>query len=109
MIGDHRVRQGKIASAIGMSPGATGEMSPQTTGSAAAPSPQNSDRVLESLSRLAGGVAHDLNNILLVVQGYTEMALAEPDAGPAARGLLGEVRDAAARASNLVRDLLVVG
>ncbi len=66
-------------------------------------------RLLDSLSRMAGGVAHDLNNILLVVQGYTEMALAEPDAGPSTRALLAEVKDAAARASVLVRELLVLG
>ena len=54
---------------------------------------------MEVVSRFAAGVAHDLNNILLVVQGYAEMALAEePDAGPAARAHLAEVRDAAVRA-----------
>jgi len=61
------------------------------------------------VARLAGGVAHDLNNILLVVQGYAELAVEEPDAGPAVRGLLAEMRDATSRASLLVRDLLLVG
>jgi two-component system cell cycle sensor histidine kinase/response regulator CckA len=67
------------------------------------------EQVMESVSRLAGGIAHDLNNILLVVQGYTEMALAEKDAGAETRTHLAEVRDAAARASALVGDLLIVG
>ena len=66
-------------------------------------------QIMEAVSRLAGGIAHDLNNILLVVQGYTEMALAEKDAGPESRAHLAEVRNAAARASALVGDLLVVG
>jgi two-component system, cell cycle sensor histidine kinase and response regulator CckA len=65
--------------------------------------------VMEAVSRLAGGIAHDLNNILLVVQGYTEMALAEKDAGPETRAHLAEVRDAAGRAAAIVADLLVVG
>ena len=67
------------------------------------------EQIMESVSRLAGGIAHDLNNILLVVQGYTEMALVEKDAGAETRAHLAEVRDAAARASSLVGDLLVVG
>jgi two-component system, cell cycle sensor histidine kinase and response regulator CckA len=44
-----------------------------------------------------------------VVQGYSEMALAEDDAGPSTRGLLLELKEATARATALVRDLLVVG
>ncbi|HEY9593388.1 MAG TPA: response regulator [Spirochaetia bacterium] len=64
---------------------------------------------LEVACRLAGGVAHDMNNILLVVQGYTEMALAEEDAGPSTRALLAELRDATTRATLLMHDLLVVG
>jgi len=66
-------------------------------------------QVMDVVSRLAGGVAHDLNNVLLVVQGYTEMALAERDMGPEARAHLTEVREAASRASLMVADLLLVG
>ncbi|MGA2640597.1 MAG: response regulator [Spirochaetia bacterium] len=66
------------------------------------------ESVRKVVARLAGGVAHDLNNILLVVQGYAEMAVEEPDAD-VVRGLLAEMRDATARASLLVRDLLLVG
>jgi len=66
-------------------------------------------QIMEAVSLLAGGIAHDLNNILLGVQGYTEMALAEKDAGPQCRAHLAGVRGAAARASALVDDLLVVG
>ncbi len=58
---------------------------------------------------MAGGLAHDLNNILLVLQGCAEMAMEEPDASPAVKGLLAEMRQATARASLLVRDLLLVG
>jgi CheY-like chemotaxis protein len=61
------------------------------------------------MARLAGGVAHDLNNILLVLQGYTEMAMEEAEAAPGMQSLLGEMRAATARAAALVRDLLVIG
>ena len=54
-------------------------------------------------------MAHDLNNLLLVVQGYTEMALAEEDAGPQTLAHLAEVRAASVRAASLAEDLLTVG
>jgi two-component system, cell cycle sensor histidine kinase and response regulator CckA len=78
-------------------------------GAPGAPPDPGAARAMEAVSRLAGGIAHDLNNILLVVQGYAEMALAEKDAGPETRAHLGEVSAAAARAAALVQDLLVVG
>jgi CheY-like chemotaxis protein len=67
------------------------------------------DAVTKVVARMAGGLAHDLNNILLVLQGYAEMAVEEPDASPAVKGLLAEMRHATTRASLLVRDLLLVG
>jgi two-component system cell cycle sensor histidine kinase/response regulator CckA len=60
-------------------------------------------------ARLAAGLAHDLNNIILVMQGYAEMALAEPDAGPGVRALIADMTEATARASRLVSDLQVIG
>lgn len=64
---------------------------------------------MEAVRRLAAGVAHELNNLLLVVQGYTEMALAEEDAGPQTLAHLAEVRAASVRAASLAEDLLTVG
>ncbi len=61
-----------------------------------------------AIERLAGGVAHDFNNILLVVRGYTELALAEKDLGPGARDHLQEVTAAVRRASDVIGQLLAV-
>ncbi len=60
---------------------------------------------LESLGVLAGGIAHDFNNLLMVILGNTEMLASElPDDESAGR--VGEIRNAAVRASELTRRLL---
>jgi signal transduction histidine kinase/ActR/RegA family two-component response regulator len=61
---------------------------------------------LESLGRLAGGVAHDFNNMLAVILGYTELALLELTDQHGVRGGLEEVMAAAKRSANLVGQLL---
>ena len=61
---------------------------------------------LEALSRLAGGLAHDLNNMLLPVMTLTELAMDELPQGSPARGDLERVIDAAERARGLVQRLL---
>ncbi|MBE0584018.1 MAG: HAMP domain-containing protein, partial [Desulfofustis sp.] len=61
---------------------------------------------LESIGRLAGGVAHDFNNMLGVIIGYTELSLRRlPPDDPVQTNLL-EVHKAATRSSELVRQLL---
>jgi signal transduction histidine kinase/ActR/RegA family two-component response regulator len=61
---------------------------------------------LEAVGLLAGGVAHDFNNILQVIRGHTEF-LQEAVAGlPEAREDVATIRDAAERASQLTRQLL---
>ena len=67
------------------------------------------ERVRRTVARLAAGVAHDLNNILLVLQGYSEMAVEESESSPGIRALLDEMHAATHRASLLVRDLQFLG
>ena len=61
---------------------------------------------MESVGRLAGGVAHDFNNMLGVILGYTEMALEGVEEGQPLRDSLLEIRNATERSSNLTRQLL---
>jgi PAS domain S-box-containing protein len=64
---------------------------------------------LEAVGRLAGGVAHDFNNLITAISGYAELGLRRIDAAdPLARNL-GEIRKAADRAASLTRQLLAFG
>jgi len=61
---------------------------------------------MEAIGRLAGGIAHDLNNALTAIAGYAELALGEVPAGHAARADVEEIRRAAERAGSVTRQLL---
>jgi len=61
---------------------------------------------MESVGRLAGGVAHDFNNMLGVILGHTEMALDETDPAQPLYRDLQEILKAARRSANLTRQLL---
>ena len=61
---------------------------------------------VESLGRLAGGVAHDLNNMLSVIFGHTDLAIGQVDPGHRLREDLEEIRKAAQRSADLTRQLL---
>ena len=62
---------------------------------------------LEAIGRLAGGVAHDFNNILGVIVGYSDLMLEQiPEADSVLRGELSEIRKAADRAKGVTRQLL---
>ena len=61
---------------------------------------------MESVGRLAGGVAHDFNNMLGVILGYTEMALEGVPREQPLHDSLVEIRNATERSANLTRQLL---
>jgi len=61
---------------------------------------------IEAVGRLAGGVAHDFNNMLSVILGNTEMALERIDPLQPLYQELEEVRSAGQRSADLTRQLL---
>ena len=61
---------------------------------------------MEAMGRLAGGIAHDLNNALTAIAGYTELALGELAEGHPSRADVGEIRRAAERAASVTGQLL---
>jgi signal transduction histidine kinase len=61
---------------------------------------------MDAIGKLAGGVAHDFNNILTVIEGYTALLLAELPAEATNRSDVEQIRDAARRAATLTRQLL---
>ncbi len=61
---------------------------------------------MESVGRLAGGVAHDFNNMLSVILGNTEMVLEEIETTQPIYHNLQEIQNAAVRSTNVVRQLL---
>ncbi|WHZ24562.1 MAG: PAS/PAC sensor hybrid histidine kinase [Nitrospira sp.] len=61
---------------------------------------------MEAVGRLAGGVAHDFNNMLTVIRGYSELVLSRLAPTDGFRKELEEVKKAADRASGLTGQLL---
>lgn len=61
---------------------------------------------LDAIGRLAGGMAHDFNNILTVVTGYSDLLLADLKPDHPMRPALSEIHAAGQRASGLTRRLL---
>ncbi len=61
---------------------------------------------MESVGRLAGGVAHDFNNALGVVLGHADLALKLVPAGSPLARHLEAIREAGRRSANLTRQLL---
>jgi two-component system, cell cycle sensor histidine kinase and response regulator CckA len=61
---------------------------------------------MEVLGQLASGVAHDFNNILAVIMGYTNLIQLELDPASPLRKYVEEMRQAAERAAGLTEQLL---
>ncbi len=64
---------------------------------------------VEAVGLLAGGVAHDFNNMLTGILAWVDIAGDEVDAGSSVAMALSEIRTAADRAAELTRQLLAFG
>jgi PAS domain S-box-containing protein len=64
---------------------------------------------LEAVGQLAGGVAHDLNNVLTAMMAGVHLVIQNSDIDDRARGRLVQVRDECFRASSVIRELLAFG
>jgi len=63
---------------------------------------------MESLGLLAGGVAHDLNNVLGIVVGYAELLLLKESKSSEIRPLVVEIMSGGQKAASIVDDLLTL-
>src|SRR5579859_4442667 len=63
---------------------------------------------MEAVGRLAGGVAHDFNNILGIISGHAEL-LESSASSPAERGRAEKIISATEKAASLTRQLLAFG
>jgi PAS domain S-box-containing protein len=61
---------------------------------------------MEAIGTLAGGIAHEFNNILSAIMGYTDMALGKLDKKSPIRRYLSQVYKAGERARDLVKQIL---
>lgn len=61
---------------------------------------------MEAIGRLAGGVAHDFNNMLTAIRGYSELLVRDLSAGDRKRRQAEEILKAAERAASLTQQLL---
>ncbi|MDQ8201561.1 PAS domain-containing protein [Pelagicoccus sp. SDUM812003] len=61
---------------------------------------------MEAVGRLAGGVAHDFNNILAVILSFSDLVIDKIDDNDPNRKFITEIRKAAERAADLTQQLL---
>lgn len=65
-------------------------------------------QTIEAIGLMAGGVAHDLNNILLAIVGYPDLILMDLPKDSSLRGPILAIRESGERAASVVADLLTV-
>ncbi|MBC8131555.1 MAG: PAS domain-containing protein [Deltaproteobacteria bacterium] len=64
---------------------------------------------MEAIGQLAGGVAHDFNNILTVIHGYASLLVMDANISAFAADAAQQIVDASEQAANLTRQLLAFG
>jgi PAS domain S-box-containing protein len=63
---------------------------------------------MEALGQLAGGVAHDLNNVLGILSGYSELLLLETPDGHRSRGYAEQILQSTEKGAAIIQDLLTL-
>jgi two-component system cell cycle sensor histidine kinase/response regulator CckA len=63
---------------------------------------------MEALGQLAGGVAHDLNNVLGILSGYSELLLEEIPQGSRSRGHVEKILQSTEKGAAIIQDLLTL-
>jgi PAS domain S-box-containing protein len=63
---------------------------------------------MEALGQLAGGVAHDLNNVLGILTGYSELLLLEIPEGKRPRGYIEKILQSTEKGAAIIQDLLTL-
>jgi two-component system sensor histidine kinase EvgS len=61
---------------------------------------------MEAIGNLAGGVAHDYNNISSVIMGYAELALTDTQPHDPVHGYISQILEASRRATDITKQLL---
>ncbi len=61
---------------------------------------------MDAVGRLAGGIAHDFNNLLTIIRGNASLAIEDVDPSHPLHAELTNIEQAAARATDLARQLL---
>lgn len=62
---------------------------------------------MEAVGTLAGGVAHDFNNIIQIITGYAQLLMRENETNSPSYNKLSNIQDACRRAKELVQQLLL--
>jgi PAS domain S-box-containing protein len=63
---------------------------------------------MEALGQMAGGVAHDLNNVLGILSGYSELLLAQIPEGHRSRGHIEKILQSTEKGAAIIQDLLTL-
>jgi PAS domain S-box-containing protein len=98
VVATHQFRDGRLVGVLGIVRDVTERMSLEQQ--------LRQSQKMEAVGRLAGGVAHDFNNILTAITGYAQLLLEDFAPEDARRADIDEIRRAAERAAALTRQLL---